>query len=177
MITWNKTLVHISFGALPDLGLTLKWLSMPQGLFWLGKVWFHLFTIWGLWRAQLLSCRSRRFTDDGSRARIENLPQQLSESIIVLLAHTIISKACTQIISRTALWVAVLDYKKYLDYEMHKDWHGGGGGWSEPRKREIVESKRERGTQGWLSLLCNTEDWTQDEPLLWHKFICVVRCS
>lgn len=29
----------------------------------------------------------------------------------------------------------------------------------------------------WLSLPCNTEDWTQDEPLLWHKFICVVRCA
>lgn len=29
----------------------------------------------------------------------------------------------------------------------------------------------------WLSLPCNTEDWTQDEPLLWHIFICVVRCA
>lgn len=29
----------------------------------------------------------------------------------------------------------------------------------------------------WLSLPCNTEDWTQDEPLLSHIFICVVRCA
>lgn len=48
-------------------------------------------------------------------------------------------------------------------------------------REERVGSKGERGeqrhTQGWLSLLCNTEDWTEDEPLLWHKFIYVVRCA
>lgn len=26
-------------------------------------------------------------------------------------------------------------------------------------------------------MACNTEDWTQDEPLLWHRCICVVRCA